>query len=116
MIQDVRKGTNEAWFRDLNERLEQRAAGNGHTRFEIVCECAVEECTERIEITAAAYEQVRAEPKDFIVVPGHADPACEQIVSSEEGYDVVEKFGDAGAVAEIQDPRDGESSSGESSG
>ena len=112
MVQDVRKGTNEAWFRDLNERLEQRAAGNGDTTFQIVCECAVEECTERIEITMASYEAVRSEAKQFIVAPGHADPACERLVSSEDGYDVVEKFGDAGLVAEVQDPRHGESPSG----
>src|ERR1700682_3506754 len=109
MTQAVRKAANEGWFRELNELLEDRAADR--TRFdgafELVCECAREECTERIPISFSQYEAVRAKSTTFAVVPGHHDPAVERPVLSTEHYDVVEKFGHAAVVAEIENPRDG---------
>ena len=110
MSQEARKGANEAWFREVNERLEQRAVDKAEASkpFEIVCECAREECTERIAISIADYEAVRKSPTAFIVLTGHMDPTCERLVSSTDGFEVVEKFGDAGLVAEIENPRDGQ--------
>jgi len=106
---EARKGANEAWFRGLNERLEQRAAQKEQSdRFEIVCECALEECTVRIEIDVAEYEAVRAGAKQFIVAPGHADGTLERVVVSGPRFDIVEKFGDAGKIAEIENPRNGD--------
>jgi hypothetical protein len=109
VTRESRKGANEAWFREVNERLEDRAAGQeGRTEaFEVVCECAREECTERITIAFAEYERVRRSPTGFIVVPGHLDPSCERLAASTHAYDVVEKFGDAGEVARIENPRNG---------
>jgi hypothetical protein len=111
VTREARKGMNEAWFRDLNERLERRAAhpARHESSFEMVCECASEECTERIEVTFAEYEQVRHDPRTFIVVAGHADESCERVLVARERHQVVEKFGEAGEVAEIENPRDGES-------
>ena len=108
MNQAVRKAENEGWFRDLNERLEDRAAGRATSDgpFEIVCECAREECTERIPISFSEYEAVRASSTTFVVAPGHHDLAVERHVASREHYDLVEKLGVAGLVAEIEDPRD----------
>jgi hypothetical protein len=109
MTREARKGQNEAWFRDLNERLESRALskpGNDEL-FEIVCECSREECTERISITIPVYESVRQAPTAFIIVPGHGDPTTERVVSSSQAYDLVEKLGDAAVVAQIEDPRSG---------
>jgi len=98
---------NESLFRELNERLEQRAVDRGPgATFEMVCECAREECTLRISILVAEYEEVRSEPTEFIVVTGHADPAVERVVDSTDGYDVVEKHGEAAVVAEVENPRD----------
>jgi len=116
MTSEERKGANEGWFRELNERLELRAAGKSADGvFEIVCECGREECTERIATSFAEYESVRQNPRAFILRPGHADPGCERVVSSAGGYDVVEKFGGAGRMAEIEDPR-GDSPTGAGSG
>ena len=107
MSQAVRKGMNESWFREVNERLEERAAGRSNPTgaFEIICECDREECTERILISIADYESVRETAVAFIVRAGHSDPGCERAVSSHDSYEVVEKFGAAGLVAEIKDPR-----------
>jgi hypothetical protein len=69
--------------------------------FEIICECALEECRERIEISFERYEGVREEPATFVVVPGDIDTTCERVVAGADSYRVVEKFGVAGAVAEM---------------
>jgi hypothetical protein len=110
-VQDeLRKARNENWFREVNERLEDRASDQsaGGRSFEIVCECDREDCTERITISFAAYESIRAEGRTFLVVAGHSDQAIERVVGSGEGYEVVEKFGAAGVLAEVENPRNGE--------
>lgn len=108
---DTRKGSNEAWFRDVNERLEQRAARGPQRNqtFEIVCECASEQCTERIAVSLIGYEEVRRNARAFILLPGHYDASAERVVARHESYEVVEKFGAAGEIAEIENPREGNS-------
>jgi hypothetical protein len=100
-------GQNEVFFRELNEKLERRALdrAGGDARFEIVCECDREECTERIPISLAAYETVRSGPADFIVAPGHADATVEWTRVRTSRYDVVTKLGEAALLAELEDPR-----------
>jgi hypothetical protein len=107
MTRDTRKGQNEVWFRDLNERLEDRALEKqGHEGlFSIVCECDQEECAERLSITFNEYERIRATPTTFVVARGHVDLSCETIVSSTQVYEIVEKTGQAALVAEREDPR-----------
>ena len=107
MSREARKAQNEVWFRELNERLEQRAlerVGPGEP-FRIVCECALEECTAEIRIAPPEYESVRSDPTRFILAHGHADPAVERVVSRTDGYEIVMKTGEAALVAEREDPR-----------
>lgn len=108
-VRDERKGENESFFRELNERLESHAAASeapaSDESFRVVCECATEECTVRLRVPFAEYESVRAGPRQFIVARGHSDPRVERVVSSWPGFDVVEKFGEAGEVAADLDPR-----------
>jgi hypothetical protein len=105
---EVRQGLNESWFREVNERLEQRADAQGRAEtFHVLCECKREDCGERITITFADYEHVRADPRAFVVLTTHVDTEVEQVVSTRDDYVVVHKFGEAGLVAEIENPRDG---------
>jgi hypothetical protein len=98
---------NESLFRLLNERLERRVADSEpESTFEIVCECAREDCTLRIPIVIAEYEAVRSEPTRFVVVSGHADLSVEHVVDSSDDYEIVEKLGEAALVAEVENPRD----------
>jgi hypothetical protein len=69
------------------------------------CECAALGCNLLLEVTLADYEAIRAEPRHFVVAPGHEIPAVETVVRREHGYLVVEKVGDAGVVADATDPR-----------
>lgn len=108
MNRDVRKGLNESWFREVNERLEQRADAQGATEaFHVLCECEREDCAERITITFADYERVRSDSRAFVVLPTHVDDEVEEVVSTEADFLVVRKFGNAGLVAEIENPREG---------
>jgi hypothetical protein len=71
-----------------------------------ICECADETCTERIELTPQQYEKVRESPTHFIVAPSkeHVVPEVARVVEKHERYWVVEKVGEAAAVAEQLDP------------
>lgn len=102
-----RIGHNEAVFREINERLE---AGHATAAVDDVvafrCECGMLGCNMLVELTLREYEEVRAHPRRFLLVPGHEIPGVEKVVRAGPGYNVVEKFGEAGRVAGATDPRD----------
>jgi hypothetical protein len=104
-----RTGENEALFREVNERLKERKQDDSAwtAPSQWVCECAEETCTERIEMSPREYEQLRANPTHFAVVPDqqHVSLDVERIVEKREQYWVVEKVGEAAETAEETDPR-----------
>jgi hypothetical protein len=103
-----RVGLNESLFRQVNEQIGSLNQGFGadFPTLTVICECADGDCTDRIVIGVSEYEQVRAHPRRYIVVPGHELPEFESVVCSEEGYDVVQKrAGEAARLAEETDPR-----------
>lgn len=104
----LRRGKNEVMFRNVNERL--REVGEGFSLItdvaEFVCECGNSSCTERVQLSLAAYEEIRAEPTRFFVIKGHEQPEYEKVVSEEQGYLIVEKLpGGPAGVAIRDDPR-----------
>ena len=108
---EERVARNEALFREFNERVEDvagsldvRSEGDA-LRIEFVCECGDLDCMERIELTRVSYEQVRSDPKRFVVAPGHEGPEVARVVGKGEGYVVVEKIEGAARVAIEHDPR-----------
>ena len=98
---------NEVHFRALNERLrEGGAAWEGREGvMSLVCECGDEDCTMPIRLTPVEYESVGAEETQFAIVSGHVRPEVEDIVSEQEGWALVRKRGEAGAIAAASDPR-----------
>ena len=107
-LSEERAARNEALFREVNEQVERLseppgAAGDPRAGL-FVCECGDDSCSEQIAVPRAAYEAVRANPRRFLVVPGH-DNDFERIVERTEQYAVVEKEGRAADVAEQTDPR-----------
>jgi hypothetical protein len=88
-----RVGHNEALFREVNERIEKvsEALQTTSDRLGILCECGDETCTERIEVSIADYERIRAEPTLFFVCTGHEIPDVEDVVEQTPEYDVVRK-------------------------
>jgi hypothetical protein len=108
---EERLARNEALFREFNERIENVAGsldirGEGQSLpIEFVCECGSLDCLEHIELTRGQYEAVRADPRRFVVVRGHEDPAIARIVELHGNFAVVEKLDDAAEVAVEHDPR-----------
>jgi hypothetical protein len=94
---EERAARNEALFRQVNEEsttIQRRWDPDADPfggRFRLVCECAHADCTESIIVPRAVYEQVRANPRAFIVTPGHVQPQIEHVLLEEPGYVIVEK-------------------------
>ena len=103
---DQRLAQNEALFREVNERIEDAAHQLGpQIPYEFLCECANADCTFRIALPLATYETVRADPRQFVVLPDHYTPEVEDLVIQEDTYWVVKKTGEAGEYVEQLDPR-----------
>jgi hypothetical protein len=104
---EERIARNDAVFREANERIEQAAVAIGveNGPFPFICECADRECTEILLLELDEYAAIRANPRRFLAVPGHERQAggAAKVVESHDGYDVVEKVGHAGEVAEQLD-------------
>ncbi len=58
-----------------------------------------------MNLSIATYEAVRADPKQFVVLPDHFTPEVERLVEENESYWVVAKTGEAGEYVEHLDPR-----------
>jgi hypothetical protein len=102
-----RLAENEALFREVNERVESLAHRLGPgVPYEFLCECANADCTFRLTLPLSVYENVRADPQQFVVLPLHYTPEVEDLVAEEETYWVVRKTGEAGKYVEQLDPRD----------
>lgn len=100
---------NEALFREVNERVDETATQfvgeDGTSTQEYFCECANADCTFRVELTHEQYASVRADPRQFVVLPLHFTPEVETLVTKNEGHWLVRKTGEAGAYVERLDPR-----------
>jgi hypothetical protein len=104
----VRIGHNEALFRNVNEQIEDinRAFAELTRTMDVVCECGVLSCSERLLVPVSEYEEVRADSALFLVVPGHEKPEVEHLVEDRGGYYVIRKDpGTPEEVAEVTDPR-----------
>ena len=101
-----RIGVNEGLFRNMNEQLKSLADQFELEELLLVCECGNRECEARVRVPADQYEQIRADPRFFALVPGHERTDVEQVVSERDGYNVVKKHdGTPSQVAAETDPR-----------
>ena len=101
----ARLAQNEAIFRAGNESIDKTVGGK-FERAPFLCECGDSGCVERVELTSAEYEAVRAHSARFFVVPGHEDlTAGEVVVERSDRFSVVEKQGEERALVERRDPR-----------
>jgi hypothetical protein len=104
--EEARIARTESAFRRVNEGIAETAEFFGSDETEFICECADAECQHRIETPLEVYEDVRAEPTQFLVADGHEIPAYEHVRRRRRGYLIVEKVarGLAAAVRRT-DPR-----------
>ena len=87
----LRAARTEGLFRLVNDHIAAAAEGLIVDEAEFVCECADATCVEKVEAPIEEYEEVRTDPKLFLVKPGHVDVEVEHVVSDEGDYEVVEK-------------------------
>ena len=104
-LREERLARNEAFFRELNERLEAVTPGSA-SEVVVVCECADEDCAQRLILRPGEYEAVRAHDTHFVVALGHVDARIEDVVRRNDRFEVVAKRGVAAEVAEELGPRD----------
>jgi hypothetical protein len=104
-----RAARNQSLYREVNERVKAiNEAFDGLLPLgDWICECAKEDCSERLSLTHGEYEYLRADGARFAVVPddAHVFPEVEDVVERHERYWVVEKTGVAAELAERVDPR-----------
>jgi hypothetical protein len=103
-----RIGLNEAVFREANERIQElnQTFATVTDRLVLVCECGDGACAQQISMAPAAYEELRGDPANFAIVPGHDIPDVEQVIATHEEYAVVRKgHGIPRQIAEVTDPR-----------
>ena len=102
-----RLAENEVLFREINDQIKAAADAHGSDAhvYEFLCECSNRDCTLLIPMTVGEYYRLRGESTHFATAPGHHLPEIEVVVERTDAYWVVEKQGEAGELAEDQDPR-----------
>jgi hypothetical protein len=100
-----RVAANQSRFREANEHIElaaERVPLLAPVPF--LCECPREDCTTIVPLPMEDYEEIRKHPRFFLTAPGHEGISVERgfgtVVSHADGYVVVEKIGEAGAISE----------------
>jgi hypothetical protein len=104
---EERLARNETLFRSVNEHIEDAATSDlpDEHVFEFFCECSNIDCNLLLPMTLAEYEAVRADPKQFVIAPGHELPEIEVVVTRGSDYQVVVKQGEAAEFVTERDPR-----------
>jgi len=103
-----RRALNQAVSRDTNEAVEEMATAwePPADPLDVRCECSRAGCDAILRLTLAEYEEVRSEPRHFVVLHEHVDPELDRVIGTIRSYALVEKVGDVGVeVAEATDPR-----------
>jgi hypothetical protein len=105
---EERIARNDATFRRANERISAAAgAYKLDTPVPFLCECADPKCSEIVRLKLDEYEEIRADSRHFLNIPGHqeADGATGVVVAKRNGYVIVEKTGYAAETAKALDER-----------
>jgi hypothetical protein len=88
-----KRARNQELFRRANERLDERVRDLDvePSFIPFICECADDRCLGRVHLTDEVYEDVRAKPNRYVIVPGHATVEGEKVVEDNGHFHVVEK-------------------------
>jgi hypothetical protein len=104
----ARLATNEARFREINERVARDLEPIVETQDELlpfVCECGRPSCTDAISLSIAEYESVRKDATKFVVVSGHEIEDVEDVIERTNRYAVVRKHPETWEIVTQTDPR-----------
>lgn len=106
-FREERVARNEAGAREINDEIEGSYASHAlDTHLSIVCECGRTECDVFLPVTRSEYEEVRSDPRWFLIARSHLIPDVEDVVSQNDRYTLVAKReGEAAEVAIRTDRR-----------
>lgn len=105
---EERIAKNNAIFREANERISAAAGSYGvDMPVPFICECSDPGCSGVVRINLEQYEEIRADSRHFLNIPGHEAAAEGEavVVAKRDDYLIVEKTGLAGDIAEALDER-----------
>jgi hypothetical protein len=114
-VTDIKRNAdNQNRYRDVNEGVMERNArfdldGEKHRTVEVLCECGMAGCADRVEVTREIYERLRADPETFVLTPGHEEGVVETVIERTPAYVVARNIGEAARIAFDGDPRRGRS-------
>ena len=106
-LYERRFAANQTVFRRSNERLSRRLGAFAPELVPYVCECGDDSCEDRVSLLPAEYEHVRSNSAWFLIALDHEilSGGSERIAETHERYQVAEKSGAAGALADALDTR-----------
>lgn len=105
-VSQRRQVENEVVFRQMNEKvqkslkkLDKMAKEEGYEpdlpiddmQLNFYCECADENCRQRIPLSLKKYQELHKNRRQFIVIPGHEVSAIERVIAKKRTYTEVEK-------------------------
>jgi hypothetical protein len=79
----------EELFREVNERIVRLNQVFESPEGDFLCECASGLCAERLRLSLEEYEAIRADPRRFLMAPGHERPGS-RVIEVHQRYEVVE--------------------------
>jgi hypothetical protein len=85
---------NEQAFAAINQRLRHDLERTGESDTDLVafvCECGQAACHDSVEVTLAEYRDTHADPRDFVVIPGHEIPDVEDVADRTERFVRIRK-------------------------
>jgi hypothetical protein len=96
--------------REVNERIASLSRGFARqeriSSVQLICECSDLTCKQQVEVTLAAYDRVRADPRRYLIAVNHEDPVTETVIAVDDRHAIVETHaGNASNLAEITDSR-----------
>lgn len=88
----------EVIFRETNQDVAdfivEDEGPDTRTTLPFYCECSNTDCRDRIRLTPQTYTKLHKNKRQFIAVTGHEIPEIEKVVRQEDGFFVIEKYGD----------------------
>jgi hypothetical protein len=97
---------NELLAREVNERVGE-VAGSWYDEsesVEFICECSLEDCTERVRLRMREYREVRSDPHWFVMTPAHVIRQIERPVRTIGDVVIAEKVGAGREVVDEATP------------
>jgi hypothetical protein len=106
-LREERVAKNEAAAREINEQIEQAVESiRPGAVMHIICECGYDMCDRFIAVMKEEYEEVRDDPRQFIVRDEHVILDVELVVEKRDRFTIVAKRqGRPAEVATRTDPR-----------